>query len=734
MTTLTVNVTLANAGDTTPPTLALLLASEVGATGWSLVVNTNEDNGTLFARVTQNATENAATVKAGASQTVSATGTQNVTGGGLSPETTYYAHVLHRDAAGNESAVLSSSAFTTDALGSGTGTVTLSIARQGNLGVAPHPVHFEVGVTGASVSEPANRTLHDPTFAGLHYEIAFGDSGVVSDKLVNVAAAHNDFTRGYTKIPAHVYQTPGSYTATVTVYEEDGTFVGSDTVAVAVGDPDATFTGNRTILVGPPDANYSGAQVVSTIEQAVTALDALSTTGQILVAGGSDHTLTSEIRMNANFNASGFRMGAYGTGARPIIRATPGAAELFLIRFEFNTDFVLDGLDLRAGWNAATETGATAIGISFNQRGNSKRGCINDCLLGGFNIAIQGLIATSDTSSMAIHNCRITNWQDYGLYAQENINAWWSITGSAFDQNDQAMMGGGEKLVQRNNHGPLRFTYAGNVYIDGCDTFSRNTWTVTLASQPSLRWNTTGNYDPTRTRLAVTRCSMEGGQPVMGIGTWQGSGFYGTDAVIEKTIIAGHSVTSSFVNIDFAGVILRNCLMFMPNVPRMVATNWNAALSTDAASGCLDRTSPSGIYNCTIVNLLNDANRNGASMPLVDNSGALGVWFVQNNAFHQPNATGQPNEAIDVSQAALATVGGTWAPRFLGKKHQAAGAFPAQLTMNATYASPAGFVWNATPGASSPLVGDATSGRRAYDDFFGTVRGGANDRGAVERT
>jgi hypothetical protein len=325
MSTLVFSTTLNNSSDTTAPTLALLLPSNVGATGWALVVNTNEDNGTLFARITQNATEEREAVELGTSQTVSATGTQNVTGAGLTPGTSgYYAHVFHRDAAGNESEVLSAGPFSTDALGSGTGTVTLSIARQGNLGLAPHPVHFEVGVAGASVSEPANRTLHDPTFAGLHYEISFGDTGVVSDKIVNVAAAHNDFTRGYTKIPAHVYQSAGSYTATVTVYEEDGTLVGSDSVVVNVGNPDTTFTGNRTILVGPPSASYPGAQVFSTIEQAVTALDALTTTGQILVAAGSDHTLTGEIRMNANFNASGFRMRAYGTGARPIIRAATG--------------------------------------------------------------------------------------------------------------------------------------------------------------------------------------------------------------------------------------------------------------------------------------------------------------------------------------------------------------------------------------------------------------------------
>jgi hypothetical protein len=115
MTTLTVNMTVAGIADTTPPTLSALLASKLGSTGWTAVVDTNEADGSLLYVVSQNATENEATVLAGTSQTVEQSGQQTISGSGLSPSTTYRLHTLHRDAAGNSSPVLSSDEFTTDA-------------------------------------------------------------------------------------------------------------------------------------------------------------------------------------------------------------------------------------------------------------------------------------------------------------------------------------------------------------------------------------------------------------------------------------------------------------------------------------------------------------------------------------------------------------------------------------------------------------------------------------------
>lgn len=107
-------VTLTPESAGTAPILTSATAASTGATTSSGTVTTDQDNGTLYWVTTVNATESAATVKAGSSQAVTATGVQNTTSSGLTGATTYYTHYLHRNSGGQDSAVLTSNSFTTD--------------------------------------------------------------------------------------------------------------------------------------------------------------------------------------------------------------------------------------------------------------------------------------------------------------------------------------------------------------------------------------------------------------------------------------------------------------------------------------------------------------------------------------------------------------------------------------------------------------------------------------------
>lgn len=103
--------------DTTPPLIAVM-ASADGTEGYTGQVTTNEGTGTLYWVVNQNASApSVAVVKAGESQPVSGVGMQNVSGSGLTQSTTYYLHAVHTDAAGNDSDIQRSAAFTTSAAG-----------------------------------------------------------------------------------------------------------------------------------------------------------------------------------------------------------------------------------------------------------------------------------------------------------------------------------------------------------------------------------------------------------------------------------------------------------------------------------------------------------------------------------------------------------------------------------------------------------------------------------------
>jgi len=110
--------TYSTSGDTTAPILSSPTGTKTGSTTASGTVTTDEGNGTLYFTATTNTSETAATIKTGSSQAVTATGSQAVSFTGLTPSTTYYAHYVHDDAATNESNVVSSASFTTDAASS----------------------------------------------------------------------------------------------------------------------------------------------------------------------------------------------------------------------------------------------------------------------------------------------------------------------------------------------------------------------------------------------------------------------------------------------------------------------------------------------------------------------------------------------------------------------------------------------------------------------------------------
>ena len=107
--------------DVTAPTLSGVSVTP-GTTTASVAWSTDEANGTGYVLIDTNATRTAGQVEAGggaysASQAVTATGAQTAfSATGLTASTAYYSHVMHEDAAGNQSAVTDTSFSTTGSL------------------------------------------------------------------------------------------------------------------------------------------------------------------------------------------------------------------------------------------------------------------------------------------------------------------------------------------------------------------------------------------------------------------------------------------------------------------------------------------------------------------------------------------------------------------------------------------------------------------------------------------
>lgn len=108
-------------GDTTAPVLSAPTATATGDTSAAINVTTDTGEGVLFDLVTTNSTATAAQVKAGTQQTITGAGQKTFSRTALAAATQYYAHMLQRDLANNESPVVSTAAFMTQAAAVETG-------------------------------------------------------------------------------------------------------------------------------------------------------------------------------------------------------------------------------------------------------------------------------------------------------------------------------------------------------------------------------------------------------------------------------------------------------------------------------------------------------------------------------------------------------------------------------------------------------------------------------------
>jgi len=106
--------------DTTAPVLSSPTGTQTGSSTATVGATTDEGNGTLYAFVSTSATPpSGADLKAGTgavwsgSTAVSSSGAKTLNATGLSPSTGYYAHLIHTDAAANDSNIVTSSQFTT---------------------------------------------------------------------------------------------------------------------------------------------------------------------------------------------------------------------------------------------------------------------------------------------------------------------------------------------------------------------------------------------------------------------------------------------------------------------------------------------------------------------------------------------------------------------------------------------------------------------------------------------
>lgn len=734
MVTLTVSSALV---DTSPPALSTPAANASGTSSWtgSVSVSASADVWAVISTSTSQPShaqgsagqDHTGATAVSASQLTNQTGTVSFSGAGLSPSTQYYAHYGASNANGT-STVVTSSAFTTSAAGSGT--VAISTLKRSENQIAPEGVWFQASVSGFDVTEDLNASNYDPSFHRLRYRWTFTRSGYTStsDKVVNLATAHNDLTVAYGKRVAHVFTEPGTYTVTCEVQDASGT-TGSNSTSITVGDPATAFTGAANIVVdqtGTHDHGLTGATEVTSIAAAMTALDARATPSRVLLKRGQSYSETVGVTSaypNVYFDA-------WGTGPRPVM--VPGASNAFRPVGGGIGDVQIRSVRIAGGWNTQTESGDLSYGINCSSTTDDPYIVVDDCEFDG---CVDGIITTRDSSSsdngkdthVFVHNTSFDNWKRYAIFCEPCASSRISLTGVALRQEPNALQGGRGQNGAGNEQGCIRVSWSKDFYSAGCDYFSRCGWTQVQSvpsDQPCIRFNTLGRAGSSAT---VERCSLEGGDNPILLSLSSGSTSHLTNFVADKCLIVGAARTSTMFVSRYTGVTMRNSICVKPNSP-WYGKRYFGGINCEAPSGLQDPAAPVQVYNNTIVCLLNLDNKNNVSSIYgAQVAGAL-TSVNSNNAQYTPNLTGfgaNEGDFDTLDGSTFSTVGGTWSPRFIGFRWFQATA------LNTSFATPSGTVTDFTPTASTASFEDA-SGVVAIDDFFGTLRGANPDRGAIE--
>jgi hypothetical protein len=318
-------------GEITTPTAAV---SSSGTTGGTTPTAAVSSSGTTGGTTTTAAVSSSGTT--GGTTTTAAVSSSGTTGG----TTTTTAAVSSGGSTGGTTTTGSS------------GAINYSIAESRQSGIAPLSVFFDASGTIDSALTPASYVINgytfhtDPSYTNLRYTWDFGDgthnsawsngahTGVTCNSTTNGPGCRN-WASGADS--GHVYETPGTYTPTLTIY--DGSNTRTITLpSITVSDPNTYpgFAGTQTTCVAQntlPVAGSGGcplgASVINvsalgdpTFEGAMTA--AIANGNRILFNRGDSFTSAGTSSPMGTYayllqtQGPGI-IGSYGTGALPVI-------------------------------------------------------------------------------------------------------------------------------------------------------------------------------------------------------------------------------------------------------------------------------------------------------------------------------------------------------------------------------------------------------------------------------
>jgi hypothetical protein len=754
MTTLTINTSLAGVADTTAPTLSEGATSVVSTTAWTGVITTNEGNGTIYTLVNSSSSATAAAVKSGGTALpVSSAGQKNLSFPGLTPDTSgYYAHIMHEDAATNQSPVTSIGPFATPDAGAGTGTVSIDVLREGDARgpggerLSPYPAWLEVQVSDGGLTEPTNPMAYDYTQRDFAYVIdrGYGNNDPY-DFLTHVPDHLNNRTKTNTKQFFCCFP-PGTHTVTVTVYRHDGTLVGSATKVYTISDPVSVIPAADTYVIsnsGTDDGGITGANKHTTLLSAMVASTGKTQTCLYLYKRGQTHQFNSRITLTKNNYDS--IIGAVGSGTDPLITSTLSGS-----LFEFSPqnggstgNFIFQSLRFQGGWNPLTESGqgTRLFNRSINKTlSNRKITLIDKCQFENFSTI------TSQTSgndnphtsyAFAIHNSRYESaFTGFGIWMTANAGAFMAIQGTKLFQLPEAPTGGPNGS---HHYGCYRTGGTGLFVHDCSEFFSGGTKTDQMLLQPTCRLFTApGEHAVKRNTAVITGCYFDGGGSLISIPNSGGSDLsptnknQGCQVFITHSIFVSQTYGIKAINTSQAGIEVVNCVFLHANAKTNSlyphGGGWKGFLVGDSGgfsgSSGRDTTSPVRFHYCNFISKMTNANLKGTPQ-LEDNMNQFGGQLtLANNIVSHVHTSGPNTAGVTFTSDLMQMNGDDWQPIFDRVRHKATSSRPA--INDTSFATAPGQLPDCRVTAAPVATGD-----RVLFDFYNNQRPATTRVGAV---
>ena len=398
--------------------------------------------------------------------------------------------------------------------------ITLSLVPARTSGVAPLSVFFDAsGTTDPSVT---SRPFHD-----LEYRWNFGDTNAGTWNAGAQPGTSKNLAIG--PVSAHVFETPGTYTVTMTLF--DGTNTATTNTTITVSDPSTVFAGGNTVCFSTT-ANYTdcpaGATHVSTSNFATAINNYKASNRRLLFRRGETFSATSSAVLDVT--GPGI-IGAFGAGTSlpiaklalnatfPIIQVsgptTPGIGDWRIMDLDFDGSSVTTSSDvsgiatqggfdnflaLRLNMHDIYRGVAAGIGIMdwWNAHGNP-----GHTLFKGWSVVDSRITGIPGCNWNGHYNC---DWRIYISGTQV------SVLGNQLD--NQGLPNG----TSGGSH-VLRSEYLDHSVIANNDILRAGDFQHALKIH-SILWQSSGVADPTGTGVASEKILISDNKIGGGPGAW----------------------------------------------------------------------------------------------------------------------------------------------------------------------------------------------------------------------